>query len=51
MHEVIVFATSREGAAEGAIDKVKDKIRRGHWQRSWAGKITDPWTAHVIGTS
>jgi hypothetical protein len=35
---VIVFATSREGAAEEATDKVKDKIRRGRWQRSWAGK-------------
>jgi hypothetical protein len=37
-HEVIVFATSREGAAEEATDKVKDEIRRGRRQRSWAGK-------------
>lgn len=47
-HGVSVFAISPGAAAEAAIEKVKDKIRRGRWQRSWAGRIRDPWLVRKV---
>jgi hypothetical protein len=45
---VYVFSTSPEDTATAAIAKVRDKIRRGFWQRRADGKPRDAFVASDV---